>query len=170
MIARILKPLTSLLIAMLREDSAAVLAASLTMGMMAGFLPKDNLLAIVFGVLLLSLRFNLTVATASAAVFSGVAAMFDPIAEALGRAVLTHHSLDPLWAWVYQLPLAPWTRFNNTVVMGSLLLALALATPMYLTSRYLVVQYRPRLLDWLRQTGFEQWLDALDGSTERRAA
>lgn len=169
MLGRLLRPLTSLLLAMLEEESAAVLAASLTFGMVLGFVPKDNVLALLLGALLLALRFNLTLSTASAAVFSGIAAMLDPIAHALGRAVLTLPSLTNFFGWMYELPLVPWTRLNNTVVMGSLLLALALSTPLYLTARYLVVQYRPTLLEWLRQTGLETWLHAADGNFPRRA-
>ncbi len=170
MIVRLLKPLLSMLMEILEEESAAVLAASLTIGMIAGFVPKDNLLAIILGVLILALRFNLTMATASAAVFSGVAAMFDPVAEALGRAILTHHSLTTYWAWLYEVPLLPWTRFNNTIVMGSLLLGLALATPMYLASRHIIVHYRPRVCDWLKTLGLDEWLHLLGNPPARRSA
>ncbi|HTN76481.1 MAG TPA: TIGR03546 family protein [Pirellulaceae bacterium] len=169
MIGRLLRPLTSLLMAMLEEESAALLAASLTFGMLLGFIPKDNLLAVALGVMLLALRFNLTIATTSAAVFSAIAVVLDPIADALGRAVLTHPQLDHFWSTLYELPLAPWTRFHNTVVMGSLLLALALATPVYLSTRYLIVQYRPWLHEWLKQSGLEPLLHAAEGSGSRRS-
>jgi uncharacterized protein (TIGR03546 family) len=159
-----LRPITSLLLAILDDESSLVLAASLTYGMILGFVPKDNLLAAILGAFLLAGRFNLTVGTASAALFSGLAAMFDSVADALGRSVLTHADLSPFWAWLYQLPLAPWTRFNNTVVMGSLLLALGLATPLYLTVRFLLVQYRPRLTTWVNQSGVRQWLGIAGGA------
>lgn len=151
MLAWMLRPLATLVTAILEEESPRVLAASLAFGLLIGFIPKDNLLAPLLGVLLLALRFNLTLATASAAFFSGVAAMLDPIADALGRAVLTHPMLSPLWAWLYEIPLLPWTRFNNTVVMGSLLLALGLACPLYLAAHELVVRYRPLVAAWFQQ-------------------
>jgi uncharacterized protein (TIGR03546 family) len=150
--------MASLIMAVLEEDSPQVLAASLTFGLLLGFVPKDNLIAALLGMLLLALHFNLTVATTSAALFSGIAAMLDPVADALGRSVLTHSSFAPFWAKLYELPLAPWTRFNNTIVMGSLLLALALATPMYLGSLQVVTRYRPLALAWFKRLKVDAWL------------
>lgn len=165
MLARMLRPLLSLVMAVLEEESPRVLAASLTFGLLLGFVPKDNLLAALLGVLLLALRFNLTLATTSAALFSGVAAMLDPVADALGRSVLTHPSFAPLWAWLYALPLAPWTRFNNTVVMGSLLLALGLASPVYLGSLQAVTRYRPLVLAWVKRLRVDALLRTTSGVT-----
>jgi uncharacterized protein (TIGR03546 family) len=157
-LARLLRPLMTLAMAILEEESARVLAASLTMGLVLGFVPKDNLIAAGLGVILLAWRFNLTLATTSAAFFSGIAAMLDPVADALGRSVLTHPSFAPTFAWLYELPLAPWTRFNNTVVMGSLLLALALASPMYLGALQLVLRYRTCTIEWMKRLGVDQLL------------
>lgn len=166
MLARMLRPLVSLITAVLEEESPRVLAASLTFGLLLGFVPKDNLIAALLGVLLLSLRFNLTLATTSAALFSGVAAMLDPVADALGRSVLTHESFAPFWARLYELPLAPWTRFNNTIVMGSLLLALALASPVYLGAIQLVTRYRPLVLAWFQRLRVDQLLRASNRAVE----
>lgn len=166
MLARMLRPLLSLITAVLEEESPRVLAASLAFGLVLGFVPKDNLLAVLLGMLLLALRFNLTLATTSAALFSGVAAMLDPVADALGRSVLTHPSFAPLWASLYELPLAPWTRFNNTIVMGSLLLALALVSPTYLTSLQLVTRYRPLVMQWLHQLKVDALLRATNKAAE----
>jgi uncharacterized protein (TIGR03546 family) len=163
---RLLRPLTSLLLAILEEQSTALVAASITYGMILGFVPKDNLLAVALGCMLLAWRFNLTVGTTSAAIFSGIAAMFDAVAEPLGRAVLTHPQLVDLWTWLYQVPLMPWTRFNNTVVMGSLLLALGLATPTYLTVHYFLARFRPVVKQWIADNGWRQWL----GMAEQTAA
>lgn len=160
MFARMLRPLLSLVMAVLEEESPRVLAASLAFGLVLGFVPKDNLLAALLGLLLLAMRFNLTLATTSAAVFSGVAAMLDPVADALGRSVLTHPTLSPLWALLYELPLAPWTRFNNTIVMGSLLLSLGLMSPTYMLSLQLVTRYRPLAIAWVKRLKVDALLRA----------
>jgi uncharacterized protein (TIGR03546 family) len=162
MLARILRPLTSLMMAILAEESSAVLAGSITFGMMLGFVPKDNLLAPLLGIFMLLLRLNLTVTTASAATFSGIAAMLDSVADAVGRAVLTIPSLSPLWTALYELPIVPWTRFNNTVVMGSLLIAAALALPLHLTIRYLLMRYRPAVKQWIKEQGIDVWLGMVE--------
>ena len=48
----------------------------------------------------------------------------DPITHKLGANLLSSNLLESSWAYLYQLPLVPWTRFNNTVVCGNLALAL----------------------------------------------
>ena len=154
MLARLLRPLLSLIMEVLEEESPRLLAASVAFGMLFGFVPKDNLIAVLLGFLMLALRFNLPLVTSAAAIFSGVAALLDPIADALGRAVLTHPLFAELWLELYRIPLVPWTRFNNTVVMGSLLLASGLLTPVYLGSLKLVQWYRPLVIIWVRQFGF----------------
>jgi uncharacterized protein (TIGR03546 family) len=158
--ARLLRPLLSLITAVLEEESPRVLASSVAFGLLLGFVPKDNLIAPLLAALMLALRFNLTLATTSAALFSGVAAMLDPVADSLGRSVLTHPSFAPLFAWLYELPLLPWTRFNNTIVMGSVLLALALVSPVYLGALQLVTRYRPLAIEWSRRLKVDELLQA----------
>lgn len=166
MLARLSRPLLSFVTAVLEEESPRVLASSLAFGLLLGFVPKDNLIAAMLGVLLLALRFNLTLATTSAALFSAVAAVLDPVADSLGRSVLTLPALAPLWARLYELPLLPWTRFNNTVVMGSLLLALGLSTPTYLGALQLVTRYRPLALEWSKRLKVDALLRATNNATE----
>lgn len=162
-----LRPLLLLVTAILEEESPRVLAASLTFGLLLGFVPKDNIIAPLLGIVLLTWRFNLTLATASAALCSGLAALLDPVADALGRSVLTHPSFTPAFAWLYEWPLAPWTRFNNTVVMGSLLLALGLLCPVYLGSLQLVTRYRPVVLEWIKRFHVDELLRSSKSVAER---
>jgi uncharacterized protein (TIGR03546 family) len=60
--------------------------------------------------------------------------------------------LKGLWTTLYNAPLAPFTRFNETVAMGGFLAALALFVPNYFVFRLLVTQYRKT---WMQK--MEQW-------------
>ncbi|HYX34943.1 MAG TPA: hypothetical protein VE954_17750 [Oligoflexus sp.] len=46
--------------------------------------------------------------------------------HALGLKVLREPSLSGLWTQMYNAPVIPWTRFNNSMVMGATVLALGL--------------------------------------------
>ena len=46
--------------------------------------------------------------------------------DALGLKVLREPSLSGLWTQMYNAPLIPWTRFNNSMVMGATVLAFVL--------------------------------------------
>lgn len=50
--------------------------------------------------------------------------------------------LQPVWAWLYNAPIAPLTRFSNTVVMGNLLVALIALVPNYAAFRWFVQRFR----------------------------
>jgi hypothetical protein len=53
--------------------------------------------------------------------------------------------------------------------MGSLLLALGLATPMYLTVRHFLIQYRPVVKRWIYENGWHEWLGLSESALERVA-
>ncbi|MEK6248182.1 MAG: hypothetical protein N2C12_08380, partial [Planctomycetales bacterium] len=57
--------------------------------------------------------------------------LFDPVTDRIGRLVLTSEPLQPVWAFLYQLPLMAWTGFDNTVVMGGILFSTAFFFPVY---------------------------------------
>lgn len=119
---------------LLSSDLAARLASGVAFGLLIGLVPKDSLLVWMFGVLLMLTTANLATAAVSGFVFSWVGWMLDPFTHKLGGLVLTANSLDSTWTWLYGLPLVPWTRFNNTVVMGSLLTGLLLLIPVWMVS------------------------------------
>ena len=55
------------------------------------------------------------------------------IRSSTGRSsLLTAPSLRPLWTTCYNMPLVPYTNFNNTVVLESLVGWLVLVVPIYL--------------------------------------
>jgi uncharacterized protein (TIGR03546 family) len=112
-------------------DSPHRLAAGFTLGMMLGLVPKANLIAGALCVVLFWLRVNKGLAVAAALAFSLVSTWADPFTHKVGAMVLAIDSLQPLYAWLYSLPLGPWLGFHNTVVTGSLLVGAYLAYPTY---------------------------------------
>lgn len=118
-----------------REHSPRQLALGVALGVVLGLMPKLNLIAGLLVILLFALRINILAGLATALVCSWLGMLVDPILAHLGRAMLTLVPLQPLFAWLYQLPFAPWTAFNNTVVMGALLVGLLQFYPTYRFSR-----------------------------------
>jgi len=111
--------------------------------MLIGLVPKGNLTAGLLMVILLGTRVNLGAGTLSAILFSWVGAVADPLTHRIGEALLTNRSLQPTWAYIYDLPLMPWTGFNNTVVLGSLLFGLWLFYPVYRLSELAFERCQP---------------------------
>ena len=63
------------------------------------------------------------------ALFVPLGFLLDPVFDRIGAGLLGAPSLRPLWTSWYNTPLVPYTNFNNTVVLGSVVAWLVLAHP-----------------------------------------
>jgi uncharacterized protein (TIGR03546 family) len=107
----------------------------------------------------------------SYAIFSGIAYLLDPWFHTLGYNLLVNvEGLRGLWTTLYNTPLVPFTRFNNTVVMGSLVISIGLLLPVYFLSKKLVISYREKLepkvqkMKWvklLKSNQIYQWYEKI---------
>lgn len=126
-----LRLLKDLLLALHGGGEPRHLAAGFALGAALGLVPKGNLFAAVFFLLFFLFNVDKGMALLSAAAFTGVGYAVDPAAHAVGLALLKAGALRGLWTALYDLPVVPLTRFNNTVVLGNLVLGLALYAPLY---------------------------------------
>src|SRR5690242_14796407 len=115
--------------ALLGSNAPEQLAVGLSIGMVLGLVPKDNVVALSLCVLLVSMRCNKGIGLLAAIVFSLASPLMDNFAHRLGSSVLGIKSLQPIYASIFNLPFGPWLGFNNTVVTGSLIIGLYLAYP-----------------------------------------
>lgn len=128
--------------------------------MLIGILPKDSLLTWLFFIVVMISTANLFCALVSGFVFSWIGFALDPATHQLGGLVLTSSYLESTWTWLYELPLVPWTRFNNTVVMGNLIVGLALFVPIWFSSHWFFRTWGPALHCRLCRHWFYRWLVA----------
>lgn len=61
---------------------------------------------------------------------------------------------------MYNLPIVPLTRFNNSIVMGSGVLAIALMPVMYVGARFFVIKYRKTIVERYKNTAMWKALQA----------
>jgi uncharacterized protein (TIGR03546 family) len=142
---RLLKPLRLLGEALSESATPRQMALGFALGMVIGLVPKGNLTAAALMVVLLGSRVNLGMGLAGAMLFSWIGVLTDPVAHRVGHALLARPSLRPMWAWLYDLPVVPWTGFNNTVVLGSLLIGLGLFYPAWRVSERAFARIQPPL-------------------------
>jgi uncharacterized protein (TIGR03546 family) len=131
-------------IKILREgQTPAQVAGGFALGSILGLSPMMTLQGILVWLIILVLDVNLSAATLSLLVFSLIAFIFDPVFHRFGYFLLVDmESLKGIWTTLYNAPVAPLTRFNNTVVMGSFVSALILFTPIYFGMKKFVIVYR----------------------------
>ena len=112
-----------------RQPSAIAMACA--MGLSIGLMPKDSLLVLALAVTLCLVRVNILAAILSIAIGMFALPGADGITGTVGRWLLENPALENLWHRVATWPMMPWLRWNNTVVLGSLVMGLASAIPLY---------------------------------------
>lgn len=141
-----LKILNKLITLLHSDASPTQMAWGFALGTVLGFTPFVGVHTILLICMLCIFRVNLSAALFAWALYSALAWILDPLFHSLGFLVLTQIPfLIPLWTKLYNLPLAPLTRFNNTVLMGSLVFSLILFLPHYFGFKWFVQKYRK---DW----------------------
>ena len=132
------------------------IAHAVAIGVLLGFMPKDNALWYLLFVLFLFVRvhkgaFLLTILAASL-----LARLFDPLFDAIGYAVLTFSPLEPVYAALLDIPFVAFTKFNNTIVAGAVVSSLILYIPVYILMRILIKSWRTHLAPALARSKFMQ--------------
>lgn len=155
-------------IAILREgQTPAQVAGGFALGAILGFSPMLTLQGALVWLVLLVIDVNLSAALFAMTVCSLIAFLADPIFHWLGYVLLVKvTALQGLWTTLYNAPIAPLTRFYNTVVMGSFVCALLAFVPIYVGMKRFVVAYRThlgaRVEQWkiyktLKKSSLVQW-------------
>lgn len=158
MIAVLLSPVRQLVELMLGHESDRQIAAGAAIGAIVGLLPKDNLIAASLLFLLFSLRVNRSAGLMSLAVFAALSPLADGLMHRLGSRVLAIESMQPHYAWLYDQPLGPWIGFNNTVVVGALLVGLYIAYPVFAIVELACARLRPTIVKRLQRFRMVRWL------------
>ena len=139
----IFKILSKFIKALRSNDTPNQIAWGIALGTILGLTPFFTLQNVVLIIFIILIKVNLSAVIFSLVLYSLIGYILDPVFHALGFFVLVNIDfLQPVWMWLYNLPIAPFTRFNNTVVMGSLAVSLILLVPHYLLFKKLVVKYR----------------------------
>lgn len=159
-------------IKILREgQTPAQVAGGFALGSILGLSPNLTLQGIVIWFVILILDVNLSAALVALTVFSLFAFLLDPAFHWVGYQILTNiEALRSFWTTLYNAPIAPLTRFNNTVVMGSFISALILFLPVYIGMKKFVVAYRAhvgakiekwKVYQWVKRSTLVQWYEKL---------
>ncbi len=152
-LAKILKVLNS-------ETDPSQISLAFCLSMIAGFSSLLSLHNFMIFFLVLILRVNLSAFILGVGFFSGVAYLLGPFFHWIGLTVLTAGPLEALWTVLYNCTLCRLERFNNSVVMGSLLFSLVIFVPMYILGNLVILRYREHVLSWIQKVGIVRALKA----------
>lgn len=136
-------------------------AHAVCLGMMLGFMPKTNALWYILTVFFLFVRINKGSFILFTFLFSLLAPVLDPLFDTMGWWFLNLEKLTPFFSWLLDIPFVGFTRFNNTIVMGSLLFSFAAYIPLYILVRIFLKYWRAFLAPAVRKSKLVVYLSKL---------
>lgn len=155
-----LRAIIKLLTVLNSETEPGQISLALAFSLIVGLTPFWSLHNLIVVLIVLLLRVNLSAFLLGTALFSGVAYLLDPVFHRLGLAVLMAPSLEGLWTSLYNSTLWRIERFNNSIVMGSVLVSLALFVPTVFVFNWAIRKYRERVVAKVKQWRVVQALTA----------
>jgi uncharacterized protein (TIGR03546 family) len=141
-----LRAIIKLLTVLNSETEPGQISLAVAFSLIVGLTPLWSLHNLAVLLIVLLLRVNLSAFLLGTAVFSGVAYLLDPLSHRVGLAVLTAPSLEGLWTALYNSTIWRIERFNNSIVMGSLLVSFVLFVPTVLVGNFAIRKYRERVV------------------------
>ncbi|MDR3048550.1 MAG: TIGR03546 family protein [Elusimicrobiota bacterium] len=126
------------------------LAYGFAMGLFLGLVP-GILFKSFFFVLVMILRVNVGTAFMGSALFAILGFAIAPLSDSLGYFVLNLDFLASFWTSLYNTPIVPFSKFNNTIVMGNIVLSIILFIPVSIGVKKFIPYYRRRWRDKVAQ-------------------
>lgn len=149
LLAKIIGKLLSILNS---EESPKQIAAGFAFGAWIGLMPVQGLIPVTFALLSFLINVNLGFLMIGTIIYKFLAFAIDPVANQVGYHFLTKvPSLGSFWTTLYNLPIVPYTRFNNTIVLGSFVIGFLLLVPNYFLGKWFVGYYRTNFRDKVQQ-------------------
>ena len=149
----ILKLLQSFFKTLHSDGSPAQIALGVALGAALGLTPIMNVHNVVVLALLAVLNVSFGAGMLAWALFVPLGFALDPLFDRVGRWLLVDMpALRPLWTTWDNVPGLALTNFNNSVVLGSVVVWIALSLPIFLIARVAVLAYRATLGERLRRS------------------
>lgn len=138
----ILKLLQSLFQTLHSEGTPGQVAAGIVLGAGIGLTPLLSAHNLVLFAAIVLLNVSFGGGMLGMALFTPLGFLLDPLFDRIGLSLLRAPGLERLWTDWYNIPLVPYTNFNNSVTLGSFVLWLGAAVPLYFLARWAVARYR----------------------------
>lgn len=121
-------------------------------GLLLALAPINTLQFWVFISFIFLLQLNLTALLFSWGLFLIPSTLATPLFKKLGLSLLISKPLFSLWAFLYDLPVLPYTDFYNPEVLGKLTFALFGVIPIFVFSFKATIWLEPIVYHWWRTT------------------
>ena len=153
LIQKILKILGS------EKISPQQIGRGIAMGFLIALVPFNWVLGLALFAILFLVNINAASGLLVLGILKPIIAVVDPILDTVGGWVLIDVAgLKWLFQLIYQIPLMPYTNFNNTVTLGGLIVGIVVFVPTAILGTKLVVIYREKLHGKIAKSKFVKFL------------
>jgi uncharacterized protein (TIGR03546 family) len=146
-----LKPIAKLIVALNSNLGRTQIAAGFAWGILLGLIPAGNIFWVVLFVCSFFFKHHHASKILSMTALKLLSGFITPFVDIAGWEVLHIEALLPFFTALYNMPLVPLTRFNNTLVAGGLVSGIILWLPVYFLVFLLVPLYRNTLAPKIRE-------------------
>lgn len=147
-----LKFIVKLFKALNSNSNPSEIAHAVSIALILGFLPKNNLLWYLLMVFFIFMRINKGTFVIFTFLFSLLTPFIDPYFDRIGTFLLTIPSMQSIYSTLMDVPFVSFTNFNNTIVAGSLASSIILYIPVFILSRIFVSLFRKSIIPLIRKT------------------
>lgn len=128
------------------------IALGFAFGMFLGLIPTFTLINAFVFILVVIINVNFSAVMISAVMFKIIGYFIDPVAHRIGYYLLVKtRFLENFWTTLYNMPIIPFTRFYNTVVLGNFVISIILFIPIIIIVKNFIIFYRKNLAHKVEQ-------------------
>ena len=156
----LLKLIQSIIKTLHSDGTPGQVAAGIALGSALGLTPLMNVHNLFIFALIVLLNVSFGGGMLGWMLFVPLGFLLDPVFHAIGLRLLEAPSLRSMWTDWYNTPLVPYTNFNNTVVLGSVVGWVVLVVPIFFAAKWGVARYRATIGERVRQSRFYKAITA----------
>lgn len=149
------------LLKLLNSDKGSTsIAAGVACGFILGLNPFFSLHCLLLFIFMFFFRVQIGAVFVCAFFFKLLSFALAPLFDVTGIMVLEIEALQGFFTTLYNMPIIPFTRFNNSLVMGSGVITFALSPFVFILAKILITKYRVVVVAKFQETKFWKWIKA----------
>lgn len=152
--------LAKLLQALNSESSTRQIAMAIVLALVFALSPVVSLQAFMVLFIVLFIRVNLASFLVAATLFEGINLALSHFSVSIGEWLLTSSATKAMFNGLYQFDWFKLGQWHHTYNLGSLVLGLILAIPVYFIAKHLVEKYREHVKAYFEQLALVKALKA----------
>lgn len=147
-----IKAIAKTIVALNTNVRKEYIAAGFAWGLLLALIPVGNLLFVSLFIISFLFKTNKGAHLLSFGILKLLIPLFHGPLDALGWYILNAEGLQGFFTKLYNFPILPFTRFNNTLVAAGLAAGGVLWLPVFFLVRALIPFYRRKINPWITQT------------------